>query len=288
MNTSLNFAEDVDDSKVLWRYMDVSKLLDLLVTQKLVFPRYDKFEDVYEGYSKNYIDLVVSELAKHPDNFDSNVLVHTKATLRDSIFISLYYSYVSCWHLNEYESAGMWKLYCSVNESVAIKTNVGQLKKSIDTTSNNLAFGKVFYDFNMQNLRVNNLSNVNVLDSLMVKRESFDHEKEYRVICLDLEDRLDYVKQSESEHIKCIEFFYENSKNLSDVYVPQVDLFEKNKEVLKQRPVIKAIQVDPTILIEEIIVAPTAPKWFVNTVEQLLVKLGYNFPVRQSNLYDLK
>ena len=42
------------------------------------------------------------------------------------------------------------------------------------------------------------------------------------------------------------------------------------------------------ILIKEIIVSPYSPKWFVSTLQKLVLDLGYSFEVTQSELYNLK
>lgn len=39
--------------------------------------------------------------------------------------------YISCWHMNEYESAAMWKLYAKSSDAIAIQTTFQKLCESI-------------------------------------------------------------------------------------------------------------------------------------------------------------
>lgn len=38
-----------DPNTIVWKYLDLSKFLDLLLSQQLFMSRSDKFEDQYEG-----------------------------------------------------------------------------------------------------------------------------------------------------------------------------------------------------------------------------------------------
>lgn len=38
-----------DPNTVIWKYLDLSKFLDLLLSQKMFMSRSDKFEDQFEG-----------------------------------------------------------------------------------------------------------------------------------------------------------------------------------------------------------------------------------------------
>jgi hypothetical protein len=39
---------------------------------------------------------------------------------------------VTCWHMNECESAAMWKLYSTAKESVCVQTTYGRLRSVLD------------------------------------------------------------------------------------------------------------------------------------------------------------
>jgi hypothetical protein len=89
------------------------------------------------------------------------------------------WTYINCWHANEYESAAMWDLYAKTNEAVAIETSYIKLKnalpenaflgcvKYIDYDSEWLPEGNSFYPFTH-------------------KRKSFEHEREIRAVIQEL------------------------------------------------------------------------------------------------------
>ncbi|WP_288401713.1 DUF2971 domain-containing protein [uncultured Acinetobacter sp.] len=307
----MELLKDLEGSNPLWRYMDTSKFLDLLLNSKLVFPRYDKFEDPYEGYASNYIELLGKALKD--ENFtDNGGLKFGINSFKDYINISNYYAYVSCWHHNSFESAGMWKLYCTTPESIVIKSNVDRLKKSFtENEGRQLIFSKVTYDSTLDGIEIKDLHNVNVFNSLLMKRESFDHEKEYRVLLIDHADRIKVMQDHTVNLNKHIDdWFSESDKVLNRLnskseintqedfesiveliereYEPDVNSVKHILERLKEnREIIKVEDVDLNILIEEIIVSPYAPKWFVSTVEKLIKELNFDFKVSQSKLYEL-
>lgn len=309
----MDLVNDVDDTATLWRYMDLSKFLDLILHKKLVFPRYDKFEDTFEGYAANFIELTRKGL--HSINeFDEGTINFVTGILTDAVAVYNYYAYVSCWHLNEFESAGMWKLYCNSPESLVIKTKAHLLKKSLNPDENhNIIFSQVTYDSKLNDIHLKDISNVQPHSALLMKRESFDHEKEYRLLLIDNnyqnerealcnEIEKSQVKDHEKWNRENIEKIQKLKNNeLTDEIVNQIqalanEIYEyKNENIAqiledlkKNKTSIVSVEIEPNDLIEEIIVSPHAPKWFLNTLQKLISELGFKFPVSQSNLYDLK
>lgn len=307
----MELLNDLDANNPLWRYMDTSKFLDLILHKKLVFPRFDKFEDPYEGYASNFVELLRKALQN--EGFEDGGLNFGGSAFSDFVNISNHYAYVSCWHHNNHESAGMWRLYCSTPESLAIKTNVEALKKSLSKKKEyNLVFSKVTYDSKLEGHAITDLRNVNVFNALLMKRESFEHEKEYRILLIDDADRVEVL---ESHHQKCedemnawfderealVKELRKNSHKLSkaeltskvddlilEKYIPKgTHLNLTFSELKKNRPIIKTVDLDLDILIEEIVISPYASSWFVRTIEKLISDLGYSFKVSQSKLYEL-
>ena len=258
----------VEDDVVIWRYMDLSKLLDILVNRQLVFPRLDQFEDVYEGHPTKFIEAL-NYAFSDPGNENLQEGVHD--SIQTFLKLTKVRGYISCWHINENESAGMWKLYCRTNESLVIKTNVGKLKSSLITPNSNLVnkieVGRVEYQNNLEELKndfyqistAKNSIDVSYQEVIFSKRPSFEHEKELRVIAFN------ESKIMASEH--------------ADLSI---------HELKKTTPPIQKIECNVEMLIEEIIIAPDAPQWFVELVRSLVSKLSYSFPISQSDLYTLK
>lgn len=276
--------------------MDLSKLLAILVKDSIAFPRVDKFDDPYEGYASNYLELAKKSYMNNP--FMKNAydgFVET-GLLRNLIKILNLNSYISCWHLNEYESAAMWKLYCKSSDSLVIKTTVGKLKYSLTDHINDLSFGGVIYDYKYE--KTQNLELINLSDPLFTKRESFEHEKEFRVIYHNHKSFNSSRKKMEEDHSNYISradfsnLTEQKIVNLESGYYYDedsgVELSEKFLDDVKSSSdSIVNLGIDPTRLIEEIIISPDSPNWFVDTVKLTIENLGYEFPVRKSKLYDL-
>lgn len=157
----------------LWRYMDFAKLLSLLETRSLYFPRSDTFDDPYEGtLSKAMVERLKAE--EESGAFPKGMV--------DFYIRSLEFQrrnmYVSCWFMSDHESAAMWKLYLQGSDGVAIRTTYSSLVKALtpsplsigvttvqyaDYYSTPISFGNIFFPFTY-------------------KRISFEHEKELRAI----------------------------------------------------------------------------------------------------------
>lgn len=85
--------------------------------------------------------------------------------------------YINCWHLNEFESAAMWKLYAQTREAMAIKTTYYRLSRVF---YDSVTLGLVQYiDFDTADLASTGRYHD---DRFMHKRLSFAHEREVRAI----------------------------------------------------------------------------------------------------------
>jgi hypothetical protein len=83
--------------------------------------------------------------------------------------------FVNCWHLNEHESAAMWRLYSSSNEAVCIRSTYRRLRQSLPS----FAFiGEVKYiNYDAEFFRAWQAFNY-----IMHKRLSYAHERELLAI----------------------------------------------------------------------------------------------------------
>lgn len=126
-----SFIQPKNDAVKVWKYMDFTKLVSLIDSRCLYFTRADKFEDPFEG-SLPKVNVAARAIA--PPDLPERV--------RDS-FIEMMnkrgeinrhwprYTAMNCWHMNDYESAAMWKLYLKSDEGIAIQSTYARLKKSI-------------------------------------------------------------------------------------------------------------------------------------------------------------
>lgn len=151
--------------------MDFTKLISLISSKKIFLAKASTFEDPYEG------SLTEKDREEYLKG-DLFLLGHQSNLLAEELKSE---TFISCWHMNEHESAGMWNLYTKTNESIAIVSTYKQLKNSIQPLDeNNYYIGKVNYlDYSQDNISNHKQ---NALSPFFHKRLSFKHEEEVRVI----------------------------------------------------------------------------------------------------------
>lgn len=153
----------------IWRYMDFTKFVYMLEKNALFFPKIDSFNDPYEGsYSRGNMQKrkFVFSRAKKKDELED--LIEKIKAVRPFI-------HANCWHMNDFESAGMWKLYSKTNESICIQTEFRKLEMALPE---NIKLGKVKYI----NYDKDWISESDLYYPFIYKRLSFEHEKELRAI----------------------------------------------------------------------------------------------------------
>lgn len=254
---------------VLWRFMDFTKFADLIITNKLYLNRMDCFEDTYEGYlsgfmkdsiRKSYNDLGIPV---KKDIYENRI--ENQKNIR-------YYAYANCWHKNDYESAAMWKLYASSNESIAIKINLNCLKESLILDNNMIENGNVFLDsvnyidYSKLETYPDNLFK-NWKNLLFTKRMSFIHENEVRIMYL----------------------MNKGLATLGNTDIAKENIGKSSDLLKKMNPYGIYLDVNLKKLIKEIYVSPNAPEWFYQMTKKFLIKVGLSEVVcEKSELYDLK
>jgi hypothetical protein len=84
---------------------------------------------------------------------------------------------VSCWHINEGESAAMWQLYAAAGKGIAIESTRARLEGALHGHS--IAVDQVQYmDFDTAEIEEDH--DEPYLYALFIKRKSFAHEQELR------------------------------------------------------------------------------------------------------------
>lgn len=166
---------------------------------------------------------------------------------------------VNCWHLNDVESAAMWRLYLKSNEGVAVQTTFTRLCKSFEPARESIFVGKVRYIDYSKGECPNPL---NVYSPFLCKRLSFEHEKELRAIVHKLPDPPISIP-------------------VNDVKAARTCL--DGIELMKTGT---SIPIDIEALVEKVHVAPSAPPWFRELVEAIIRKYGLEVEVVQSQLFE--
>lgn len=188
---------------ILWRYMNLSKFISLVSSRELYFASAESFSktDPFEG-AMGIADNADSWYEWHINYFRDEVLAPLRENRTDGEYEQLVksgvqeystlcensrkHTFLNCWHMSEYESEAMWRLYSGGNnDAVAIQTTYKRLYESIDRAPN-VNIGMVRYtDYAHEIFGINN--------AYWCKRKSFDYEKEVRAIIVD-QDRENGVK----------------------------------------------------------------------------------------------
>lgn len=170
----LCFKPPEDKNIKIWRYMDFTKYISFLESKCLFFSRSDMFDDSYEGATSHANVRLRPEVYKGsgiPQNAFEQMAKFAKSMR--------YRTFINCWHMNERESAAMWKLYAKTNEAVAIQSTYQHL---YDCLPDNIFIGVVNYiDYETQWLPEGNS-----MWPFVHKRKSFEHERELRALVQDL------------------------------------------------------------------------------------------------------
>lgn len=186
-------AEQPSLDTKLWRYQDFAKFVSLLDSKRLFFTRADSFEDPFEcarGFNfqkdaiyadiENYLRLEVTTKLKSAGNGNpSDAEVETALTAEKENYLKQQEEkrknfFVSCWHENERESEGMWKLYTTaLSQGVAVQTTAERLCYALGSST--FKIGKVNYTSYDKPLEDDKLP-------VWYKRDSFVHEREVRVV----------------------------------------------------------------------------------------------------------
>ena len=164
---SSNITLPDDNDTIVWKYLDLSKFLDMLLSRQLFMSRSDKFEDQYEGTFSEPTFEEIKKIAANNPKFLDNYKSHREKVV------------ISSWHINEYESFAMWQIFTQNTEGLAIQTTIGRLKEALlpeKKTAQNI--GAVNYiDYKKEFIPFDD-----TFFPFLFKRKSFQYEREIRII----------------------------------------------------------------------------------------------------------
>lgn len=222
------------DDAIIWRYMNLEKLLTLLCTQSLFLCRLDQFVDPWEGsWPRPFVDDLRNAWAQK----DHDSFFNMSRNLRQTFF-------VNCWHENKHESAALWDQYAK-SSGFAIRSTVGRLKQSILDEGPNFIGNIEYLDYDKDNV-----VELNMLKPPFLKRKSFQHEKEVRLM------------------------------------IWEMPIQEDGPISWEQTQQSKTLRVDLSILIEEIYASPTLDDWLLPHIRELFSRFGFpSMEIKKSDLY---
>lgn len=238
------FPAPADENLKLWRYMDLSKYLDLIQSRTLYFSRIDRLGDPFEGSSTTATAEAVRQqvLGSGMPPEDLNRLFSNLATVNK---MALNENFVSCWHGANYESAAMWKLYSQSVDAVAIQSLYSRLASELPDCACMGCVEYLDYDSAV-------ISQLNMFTKMMRKRRSFEHEREIRAVIWKRSDRIDG------------------------------DISKDGRVVFHQTGAL--VNVDLNAIVEAVYVSPHAPSWFFDVVANVTKTYGLSAQVKQSAL----
>lgn len=260
---------DNPDIKI-WRYMDFAKYVSLLDTRSLYFPRSDKLDDPYEGTFSpaTWGDELKHVLEERAVGGDAG-LTHPQfnewvPTFREDAELHRQWTYVNSWHMNEVESAAMWELYAQRNQGIAIQSTYAKLVRCLPPKVPQRTFeareqpgqkvvakeASVFVGVvEYVDYEKDPISTLNMYYPFIHKRKSFEYERELRAVIWEAEVQ----KGSSVDHTTFA-----------------------SREGLTNPDDGRRVGVSVDELVEKVVVAPTAPNWFGELVENISSKYGLN------------
>lgn len=162
-----------------------------------------------------------------------------------------YMTFASCWHQREHETAAMWQLYQDRGKEVAVRTTVRDFRAALPDRPA-LTTGCVDYD----DYDGPDSFTVTRISPFFHKRPSFEHEREYRAVIS--------------------EFEVADGARIDSEYVDKID---------RETPPGRPIRVEPSELIQEVVVSPVADCWLKSLVEDVVGSYGLeDVEVRWSEL----
>lgn len=248
-------GKEISGDTEIWRYRSFRRFKQLIKSGSLHFHRIDDFKDPFEGSIPKLVDDIrernTSEKGARVDKvLNKRIRQHT---------------FANCWHMKDRESANMWDSYGGDKNAIAIKSTIRQLEDAIkEQSGNNLQFADIryvdFIDTTNKELNKKVPSGNTPAQWTIIKRASFKEENEFRAFIQPI-PALDKREFSDIEH------------NLvaGDIKEKEQVGFAKRSGYLDLRSSPPTyghnLNVDPTVLLDEIFVDPDAEEEYVQMVK---------------------
>jgi hypothetical protein len=268
------FVPPERDEYKIWRYMDFTKFVSVLVRRSLYFASLKKMsdQDPFEGLLPDtYFECrswkTVEDIPEHErwrlTLHKAEPSLHSlpwqtplrmvKSSMEDFarlVFLFRKGIYVNCWHMSNFDSAAMWSIYAGRGSGIAITSSYDSLQASF-RSDQKLFGGKIVYsDYSTDIIDVSN----NLLTTTMRKRRSFEFEREFRIVFWD------DSSVNEPGGLK------ERARKL-ETYGARDGL---------------EFPCDLATLINEIYVSPKSEDWFLKLVQSVVQTYGLDKEVRRS------
>lgn len=250
------FEPPADRNAIIWRYIDFTKLVSLLDSRSLFFARADMLGDEFEGsYSQANVQM-------RPEIYKDKIPAEHLIRMTQMTEAMRRHTYVNCWNLSDYENAALWGLYVPQQGGVAIRSTFRRLTECFipaeedperPSTAHSIYVGQVRY----ADYERDWIPEGNTLWPFVHKRRSFGFESELRAVI----QHLPTVADATAEGGQRIDLSIDSPRGLN-------------------------IPVDLDVLVEDILVSPTAQTWFSDLVTGVCDRYGLDKDVIASGLAD--
>lgn len=239
------------DNYFIARYLDLAKFISLLQNHSLFFCRLDNLEDQLEGTTakpnqefRKQYLQLNNELDESKNKLDEEAINEHVMFLSELDNKMKSIFYVNCWNRSEFESAALWKIYSDLEKGIMLKSTIERLKDSLKKTSEIIRLSEIHY----LNYDKELMPDGNIMYPIVHKHRAYTYENEVRLI---LEPQLEDFHLAKKPNV------YKSGFH---------------------------IKIDLDILIEEIIIGPTSPDWFIELVQKLVDKYNLKKVIKKSVL----
>lgn len=252
VHPSTHWPDDPDAT--VWRYLDLPKYLSMLESNSLYFCRLDQLDDPFEGSRPRTIsgdqEALMNQVlvGMSEEGVEANVEHLAQLQSRVTAATTKWF-FVNCWHLGEYESAAMWRLYMPPGAGVAIRSTFDRLKASLDGSDTRVYLGQVAYIDH-------STDHIPPLDSFtpaVCKSRSYEYESELRALV-----------------------YQPVTGPAGDPFNPAASALDVGVQV----------DVDLETLVAKVHVSPDAPSWFGDLVAAVTARYGFGWDLTQSALLE--
>ena len=282
----------------LWKYLDIIKFLNL-VNGELYFARADKFKDKYEGAipKQNYLQFAeqygrtkfrdIDRESDHeysgenPSNSERDYKKIIKKEFIRKFNERKKKVAISCWHLNESESAAMWEMYSRAGQGIAICTTLDKLHKVKKPAGYDMEMFKVDY-IDFDKTYEDGFTDYELLP-FKNKRKEFEFEHEFRVMLY--QKKREFSNRGELHEMEASNPKYSKSPDYRQA-VPQDMASRLN--YLPEAGI--RVNINAAELIDGIIASPEMKKYEVAEIQKLLDIInkikGSSYKIKRSRLYE--
>lgn len=267
INNYLFNLTEADLDLTVWRYLTFPKFISMLTYQALWFSKLKSLQDQNEGILPTPAKINMGKEFQQWKNMFADPTLHRQIdempdrNVEDGRELTV----VCCWFLGDQESKIMWDQYVGTPEGVAIKSTVRQLIKYVFVWPDFSQIGKVKYvDLRNHNMTLYEANQANER-AFLKDMFRFSHEQEIRIVTLSFKTPM------------CVGM---NGKPLT-----KQEYSGKNMNNFDNPGLY--IKIDPVNLINSIVLAPHAPKWFEMLIRRISELAKLNATVEKSTIVDV-